>query len=385
MPIREAPMREPAALDLSDIPAVDGHCHPLVAASEELSRERFLDLFSEGRAGTMRAHVAHTGYLRRALRGLADGLGCEPTVEAVLERRRAGGAETARRRFAGSRIAALLVDTGYPAVAMPLAEMRRALPCAVHEVFRIETCAQSLVAHGLPYEEFLGAFRAALSAAASQAVALKSIIAYRSGLAVRAWEAADAARAYCDVVARVKAGGSVRLAEKPLLDTLFEIALGVCRESGRPLQVHSGFGDPDVDLLHANPLWLRPILEDERWADVRIVLLHMSYPYFREAAFMAAVWPQVYVDLSLALPFLGPAAALPLVEMLALAPASKLMYGSDVSALPELYALSADWGRAALGEALGWLVERGGLTESEALEVARQVLSESASVLYRLS
>ena len=196
MPIREAPMRQPAALDLSDIPAVDGHCHPLVAASEEVSRERFLDLFSEGRAGTMRAHVAQTGYLRRALRGLADGLGCEPTVEAVLERRRAGGAEAARRRFAGSRITALLVDTGYPAVAMPLAEMRRALPCAVHEVFRIETCAQSLVAHGLPYEEFLGAFRAALSAAASQAVALKSIIAYRSGLAVRAWEAADAARAY---------------------------------------------------------------------------------------------------------------------------------------------------------------------------------------------
>ena len=79
---------------------------------------------------------------------------------------------------------------------MPLAEMRRALPCAVHEVFRIETCAQSLVAHGLPYEEFLGAFRAALSVAASQAVALKSIIAYRSGLAVRAWGAADTARAY---------------------------------------------------------------------------------------------------------------------------------------------------------------------------------------------
>ena len=269
---------------------------------------------------------------------------------------------------------------------MPLAEMRRALlPCAVHEVFRIETCAQSLVARGLPYEEFLGAFRAALSAAASQAVALKSIIAYRSGLAVRRWEAADAARAYSDVVARVEAGGSARLTEKPLLDTLFEIALGVCRESGRPLQVHSGFGDPDVDLLYANPLWLRPILEDERWADVRIVLLHMSYPYFREAAFMAAVWPQVYVDLSLALPFLGPAAALPLVEMLALAPASKLMYGSDVSALPELYALSADWGRAALGEALGWLVDRDGLTESEALEVARQVLSESAAALYRLT
>ena len=97
-------MRQPAALDLSGIPAVDGHCHPLVAESEEVSRERFLDLFSEGRAGTMRAHVAQTGYLKRALRGLADGLGCAPTVEAVLERRRAGGPEAARLRFTGSRI-----------------------------------------------------------------------------------------------------------------------------------------------------------------------------------------------------------------------------------------------------------------------------------------
>ena len=332
----------------------------------------------------MRAHVAQTGYFTRALRGLAEGLGCAPTVDAVLEHRRAAGPDASLRRFADSRIAALLVDTGYPAGAMSLPDMRRALPCAVHEVFRIETCAQDLIGLGLPYEEFLGAFRTALRAAASEAVALKSIIAYRSGLAVRSWSGEEAGRAYRDVVARVKAGGSARLTEKPLLDALFEIALGVCRESGRPLQVHSGFGDPDVDLLQSNPLWLRPILEDERWADVRIVILHMSYPYAREAAFMAAVWPQVYVDLSLALPFLGPAAALPLVEILALAPASKLMYGSDVSAMPELYALSADWARAALAEALGWLVERGGLTGGEALDVARQVLSESATVLYGL-
>ena len=376
-------MREPA-LDLSGIAVVDGHCHPLVAASDALSPARFLDLFTEGRAGTMRPHVAHTGYLKRALRALADDLGCVPTAEAVLERRAAAGPAAARRRFADGGIAALLVDTGYPAAAMPLDEMRRALPCAVHEVFRIETCAQRLLALDLPYEEFLAAFRKALDEAAARAVALKSIIAYRSGLAVRAWEAADSARAYGAVAARVRAGGSARLTDKPLLDTLFLIALEVCRAWGRPLQVHSGFGDPDVDLLGANPLWLRPLLEDPQWADVRIVVLHMSYPYTREAAFMAAVWPQVYVDLSLALPFLGPAAALPLVEMLALAPASKLMYGSDVSAMPELFALSAEWGRSALAEALGWLVERGGLARDEALDVARQVLSGSAEALYKL-
>jgi predicted TIM-barrel fold metal-dependent hydrolase len=267
---------------------------------------------------------------------------------------------------------------------MPLDDMARALPCAIHEVFRIETCAQALLPRALAYDDFLDAFRAALIDAAGRAVALKSIIAYRSGLAVRAWPPDDAARAYREVAARVKDGGSPRLTEKPLLDTLFAIALDVCRDTGRPLQVHSGFGDPDVDLLLSNPLWLRPILEDPRWADVRLVVLHMSYPYAREAAFMASVWPQLHVDVSLAVPFLGPAAAWPLAEMLALAPATKLAYGSDVSALPELFAFSADWGRAALAEALSWLTEREGGTAADAVRMARRVLGDNARALYGL-
>jgi predicted TIM-barrel fold metal-dependent hydrolase len=174
------------------------------------------------------------------------------------------------------------------------------------------------------------------------------------------------------------------LTDKPLLDTLFETTLDVCVETGRPLQVHAGFGDPDIDLLQANPLLLRPMLEDPRRSGLRIVVLHMAYPYVREAAFMTAVWPQVYLDLSLALPFLGPAAVWPLVEILGLAPATKLLYGSDVGALPDLFALAADWGRSALGEALDWLASRHGLTAERAVETARLILSDNAEELYRL-
>jgi predicted TIM-barrel fold metal-dependent hydrolase len=75
---------------------------------------------------------------------------------------------------------------------------------------------------------------------------------------------------------------------------------------------------------------------------------------------------------------------LPLVEVLSLAPASKLLYGSDAGGLPELFALSADWARRALGEALGWLVARDGLTADEARADAARVLSENARALYRL-
>lgn len=371
-------------VDLAAVPVVDGHCHPLLPDPVAVPPEAFIALFSESRPGTMTPHIPHTAYFRRALHELARRLGCEPTVEAVLARRRALGIDGGRRALAESGVVALLVDTGHPPLAMSLHEMRSRLGCDVQEVFRIETCAQTLVGKRLQYEQFLEAFREELHAASRHAVALKSIIAYRSGLAIGPPRSEAAARAYRDEVTRLESGGSPRLTEKPLLDTLFEIALEVACESCRPLQLHTGFGDPDIDLLHANPLLLRPILEDPRWARLPIVLLHLAYPYFREAAFMAAVWPQVYVDLSLALPFLGPGAIPLLIETLSLAPTTKLLYGSDLGSLPELFALSADWARGALGEALGWLIERGGLTGTEAYAVGRQILCENAATLYGL-
>lgn len=332
----------------------------------------------------MAAHVPHTLYYRRALRELACWLGSEEAPQAILDHRKERGAAEVARWLSERRLSALVVDTGYPPNAMPLEEMRRVLPCAVHEVFRIERGAEALLTAGLPYPQFLEAFRLDLTAARSRSVAFKSIIAYRSGLQVREWPRADAEAAYRSARERVGAGGTARLTEKPLLDSLFLEALTVSVQTGLPFQVHAGMGDPDIDLPQANPLLLRPILEDGRWHPARIVILHLAYPYFREAAFMAAVWPQVYVDLSLALPVLGAGAVLPLVEVLAQAPGSKLMYGSDLGALPELYALGAEWARAALGEALAWLVERGGCRADEAVALGGQILSDNARRLYAL-
>src|SRR5262245_42064190 len=374
----------PHTVDLSDLPIIDGHCHPLFSDPWNIPPEDFLGLFTEGRAGTMTQHIQQTGYFGRALRDLARRLGTDAEIHAVTERRRQLGAKAACRTLNESRVDALLVDTGYPPDAMPLPLMRLALPCAVHEVFRIEACAQALLGKGLAYDEFLPIFREELRAASRRSVAFKSIVAYRSGLAIRTWPADEASKAYQAAAARVHGGGSPRLVEKPLLDTLVEVTLDVCQETGRPLQFHTGFGDPDVDLLQSNPLLLRPVLEDSRWANVRIVALHMSYPYFREAAYLASIWPQFYVDLSLALPFLGAGAVLPLVEMISLAPSSKLLYGSDLRGLPELFALSADWGRATLADALAWLVDRGELNTDDARQVGCRILADNAIDLYRL-
>lgn len=350
-----------------------------------MSADTFMDWFTEGRPGTMREHVPHTGYFQRALAELARRYGASRDVDDVLARRRALAPHAARAALRQSRLTALLVDTGYPPDgAMSLDDMRTIAPCAIHEIFRVETCAERLIRATPSFKEFRERFRSELAHAVGTCVGFKSIIAYRTGLAVREWTDAEVADCYRNVVLRVERGGTSRLTDKPLLDTLFLLTLETCVASGRPLQVHSGFGDPDIDLLQADPLLLRPIVEDARWFGARIVLLHMSYPYFREAAFMTAVWPQIHLDLSLALPFLGPAAVAPLIEILGLAPASKLLYGSDVSAVPELFALSADWAKAALGEALDWLVARSTLSVERARGTAELILSGNAQRLYGL-
>ena len=255
-------------VDLSAIAVVDGHGHPLLRDPVDVSIGTFLDLFSEGRAGTMREHVMHTGYYRRALRTLAERLGVDATAEAVLKgRRRHPGSDTARAQFAAAGIAALLVDTGYPADGgMPFDEMRRRLGCAVHEVFRIETCAERLLIQRLPFDEFMEAFRRALLDAATGCVAFKTIVAYRSGLAVRRWRDDECRASYARTIAAIPPSGRPRLADKPRLDRLVQTTLDVPRETGRPLQVHAGFGDPDIGLLGASPLHLRPISDKYRVA-----------------------------------------------------------------------------------------------------------------------
>jgi predicted TIM-barrel fold metal-dependent hydrolase len=57
---------------------------------------------------------------------------------------------------------------------------------------------------------------------------------------------------------------------------LFEAA-AECEQLNVPLQVHSGFGDPDEDLAETSPLGLRPLLIDPTYAGLRIALLH-CYP-----------------------------------------------------------------------------------------------------------
>ena len=60
------------------------------------------------------------------------------------------------------------------------------------------------------------------------------------------------------------------------------------------MQIHTGFGDKDLDLRLSSPLHLRRVLEDPAFAALKLVLLHASYPFCREAGYLANVYAQVW-------------------------------------------------------------------------------------------
>jgi predicted TIM-barrel fold metal-dependent hydrolase len=110
-----------------------------------------------------------------------------------------------------------------------------------------------------------------------------------------------------------------------------------------------------------------------------VFLLH-CYPYHRQAAYLASVFPHVYMDVGLAIPHVGQRAATVFMEALELAPFHKLLFSSDAYGLAELYLVAATAFRAALAEALEPL----GLATAERDRIAALIGSGNAARVYRL-
>ena len=333
-------------------------------------------------------HVPETVFYRWALRELATALGCAHTTEAVLAARGRTPADALTRRLLGeANISVLLIDHGYRAdETLPPSELATRLPCRVLPLLRLETLAQELIVRHQTFDDVLDAYSAVVEKARADGfVGLKSIIAYRTGLAVQPTSRSDAAAAFGPLKERARRDGRVRLTVKPLNDSLLLRALEIAERQAMPVQIHTGFGDADLDLREANPLHLRPLLESGRYAKVPFVLLHASYPYVRELGYLAAIYPNVWADVGLAIPCLAAEIPTVLRQLFGLTPTSKVVYSSDASQIPELFWLAARWGRRGLATVLDELITLGALDGDEALAVARRVLGENAAAIYGLA
>ena len=375
-------------MDLAAVPVLDQHCHALLRDGAVVDPTAYASFFTESGDPAMHArHVPESVFYRWAMRELAALLGCVPSAEAVIAARRRVSADAlARRLLEEANIAALLVDHGYrPEATWPPAEMAARVPCRVWPILRLETLAQELIVRHATFDAMVDAYSAAVEGAREDGfVALKSIIAYRTGLAVQPASRSEAAAAFGPVGERARRDGRVRLADKPLNDYLLRRALEIADRQALPVQIHTGFGDRDLDLRDANPLHLRPLLDSGRYARVPFVLLHASYPYVRELSYLAAMYANVYADVGLAIPHVAAEVPAVLRQLLALAPASKVVYSSDASQIPELFWLAARWARRGLATVLDELVALGALDADQALAVGRRVLGDNAAEIYGL-
>jgi hypothetical protein len=313
---------------LSGIPLVDHHAHGIFR-TPPATLDEFRGLFSESPDPRQWPHVATALTYRRAMRVLAEHLGCEPDERAVYERRLATDpAEYARSLLRATNTELLLVDDGYPPAESGTTcdELAALAGCRALPVLRLETRGEAAAAETETARE-------------RGYAALKTIAAYRGGL------------------------------DRPSEHVVGALAANEASGDPLPVQVHCGFGDSDLNLWRADPSYLKPLVE--RFSETPFVLLH-CYPFVREAGWMAHVYGNVWFDLSLTIPHVSrPRAALE--EALELAPLSKLLYASDAARTPELYLLAATWWRDALAEVL----------DDE--DDARLILRENALALYRLS
>ena len=169
-----------------------------------------------------------------------------------------------------------------------------------------------------------------------------------------------------------------------MLDYFIRLGLKISAKYKIPFQIHTGFGDPDLNLLEANPLLLRQIIQDDDIGRPNIILLHSGYPYLREAGYLASIYPNIFVDLSLMIPFIQHGMINGILSILELAPFSKVLYGSDGFSIPELHWIGAKHGRMALSKALQCMIEFGEITPVKAIEIAEHILYKNAQILYKL-
>ncbi len=372
----------PATDLLSGLRLVDAHCHPLLARAT--APGEFEQCCTEADRPAPQGVSAWDSPIGLAIRRwCAPALDLEPLASPsdYLEQRAAlGVGDITSRLLDAAHLSHLLVDTGLTGEDLgDLAWLGQAAGAAVSEVVRLERVAEDLATSGVTPDRFATDYVDHLGVACAQAVAVKSVVAYRHGLDV---DPVRPGRAEVRAAAEEwLARPTSRLSHPVLLR--FVLWAGI--DLGLPLQIHTGFGDHDIGLRRSDPSLLQPLLAALEPSGVPVVLLH-CYPYHRQAGWLATVYPNVYADVGLTVGQVGAAAHTVLSEFFELAPFAKLLFSTDGYQLPELFLAGAAQFRHSLGRLLDSQVLGGAMAIDDAERVARMVGADNARRVYtRLS
>jgi len=173
-------------------------------------------------------------------------------------------------------------------------------------------------------------------------------------------------------------------AGKPLNDYLFHQYMRFARELDLPVQLHTGHMAGIRNRVDkTNAAFLASVLELHR--DVHFDLFHGNWPYLGDLLFLGKNYPNVALDCCW-LHIIDPDYASELLERSVLTlPHGKVHgFGGDYGDVPEYVAGHLHIARENIAGTLARLVERGWLTEEQALSLAGDWLFNNPNRFFRL-
>jgi len=113
----------------------------------------------------------------------------------------------------------------------------------------------------------------------------------------------------------------------------YTVAVEECLKRDLPIQFHVGDGEaPWGTQRYQDPFNLEELARFDRDGMMRlpkVILLHAGYPRVGSAAWLSHLYANCYLDISLMNPWIHAQLATRVLEILEVAPMSKILYGSD--------------------------------------------------------
>lgn len=383
-------------LNLSDYPIIDNHTHPFPAKRESAD---FYRNFSIGLYPVSAENMKNTLYCQMMMNELRRLYQMPLASDEEIIKHRNKLAFSDRRAYTqmlwkDAGYVAMLVDFGYP-VGQKHDKTKKlkpeeiqdmydvSSPVKIYSIDRIEWIANDLIEEGTPFDEFERKFNELVRqmVESKHLIALKSIIAYYTGLEVKVLPKSEVRTAYQAFSDDRKNSD----AEKVVRDYTFLLGCHMAHELDIPLQIHTGLGDsPDCNLLKCNPFLLYDAINLPEVRETKLMLIHGGYPYLEELGMLLNHYENIYADISSLCPYASIAAEDKLLKLFELAPLNKVCFGTDGGSIPEHTWFGAVYLKRILGKVLQSLVDKKYISYEFAETTAKNILYQNVNRIYKL-
>ena len=333
-------------------PIIDHHAHNLLLSSE-LEAHSMLSITTEATGSAIDQTTSTLAHLR-AVHQLANILNCEDSwnsVRAHLATKHQLD-DDSWEKYCFRGIETVLIDDGLDTETVhPYQWHDRLTRSACKRIMRIERVAETIlnallnryerpsgchmqVAQSRFFEEFVSGFCDEIESATKDemVVGFKTVICYRTGLALP--DSVDRNAAANSIHAMLDGSDTKNRFHRVADDTLSPFLVHLTAEiltrehCKKPIQFHTGLGDNDIRLRFSSSSHLQPFIE--RFPSVPIVLLHASYPFTKEAGYLASTYRNVYLDIGEVFPMVSQEGQENVIrEALELCPSEKLMWSTE--------------------------------------------------------